>query len=360
MDKFQKGIAGSCAMDIYFNLLNRTTTFRGKAAFSIAETFSESFCRYIDGALSGTCQYNEIPHIKYLLFHSYLKGLSIDDFLLNVHFWRQTLTRDNVSSILVEPWKSSDVFFNQTRTHMSLPFLGKNIELFLKQKVSNHKALIRRLKDRVSLREALKEEKPTIILTNHSGWQNVPWLAVFLHDYASLPYNKMTSIIGPAVVNLRAAKEVANITKLIVTIPDTDNARLPSHLSTLRRQISRRALDSIYSLTSSKDEIILMCPSGTTDLRKDGKLILRYSEKILKLLKFLNKEFQFLPISIYEKGIFSGASVSGAGHVNMSVGELVRVGQIREGVHSSKGILEGLAKGITDYNNTVVGEAVFL
>ena len=305
-----------------------------------------------------------LPTLKDSKYERLIYGMAIMskldpiDTAINAHYWMQTLGRENVQSKLLLPWRRRDIFIASQGARMSQRFLFMDKIGFIKRKVLNHNENLQKIGDWFKRRESLASfaNKPLMIVSNHSGWQNLPYILALVQESLGCSLSRITTVIGPAVANLQAAREVAGMGNLINVVPSTGHGKLPDALSQIEKEINKQAWDKLKEMAQKPGpagpNIVIMCPFGTTD-KKDGKAQVILDNKkgaITALSMAMFSGFNILPISTYEQGVLSGTSLGRKGRVNIELGEIYThqglKGKVRKEL--AEKILEDIRAGIKD------------
>ncbi len=298
--------------------------------------------------------FKELPQDKkkLILGTCILHNLDLVDAQINAHYWMQTLLRPNVGRQVLRPWRHKETYF--PTNHGTFRFGAIKIDslAYLRSLALDYSSLLERVKEQDGLKAFVRAaifNEPLLLLSNHSGWQNLPFLATVVHDILGCSLNRMTTVIGPAVANLHLANSVANLTNLIVTIPPSNHGALPDFLNVQQRNISARALKAMVGLKKKKvAPILILCPFGTTDKQDKDEILLQNYKSAMNVTSLLAKRgYKVFTVATYdEHASLSGAKLNKGGRVN------VRFAQVTE--LKARKVIEGLAHDLEEISNKKV------
>ena len=246
------------------------------------------------------------------------KKLSKEEAILNAHYWAQTLPRPNVGPQVLCAWRPQTEQFIDSN-HGRFWFAGLPLDAikYYQGKLKDFNEFLSGIRNTRAFERFLKltvRQEPILIVSNHSGWQNLPFLATVLHGLIGCSLNRMTTVIGPAVANLYIARSVANITNLIVTIPPSPHGRLPNELDNIQNQITKNALDRMTSLPekSHLPPILIMCPFGTTDKETCEQITLSNARSAHAIIRALARKggYSIVPVATHDAGALAGTRIS--------------------------------------------------
>ena len=328
-------------------------------AFQVADGYKLSKLREEMDRLLPKLKGSQIERLVYGT--AFLHGLDAIDTAINAHYWLQTLDRDNVQVKLLHPWRREDTFIPTQGIRMSGRFFYANKFKFITGKVSNHDENIRKMKSfwQNGNNLSILSEEPLMIVSNHSGWQNLPYILALIQESLGCSLSRISTIIGPAVANLQVGREVAGMGNLITVIPATEHGRLPETLKDVEKKINQRAWTKLGDLAKNPGpagpNIVIMCPFGTTDKRDEHGRIILNNKKGAKLavLMAMRSGFNVLAVPTYDDGVLDGARLTGGkGRVNIGISKIYRTAGLKrkEQKEMTGQILEDIRAGIKDDN----------
>ncbi len=267
-----------------------------------------------------------------------LWGLAPDELEFNVPFWTQMLFRQyfgDGSSIKTVPTvqraihtKAWDILGRlriddprqieypiDPKGEIPFPWLGRWSKIvsmlpnsvIIRALISNYSEIWRQFREyKIEWDNAMKEWKGMVILSNHSTWANLPFIAHYLREFLGVDPKDIFIVIWPAITtdsfNLTGMSRFANGLK---TVPDTDrwDIAFPS------KRMIRANFSKALRQKLSEWKIILIAPSGTTD-KTDRHWLLsmaRPSKGTMALLQRLVNEWhpQWM-IGSDERRVFGG------------------------------------------------------
>lgn len=224
-----------------------------------------------------------------------------------MHYTQQNLAKSRHTLPRWDDWSQVVYESNGGRSDL-LP--GVDIPKALSSLTTNYeevKALF--LEHKKQILEIL-ETGNLVIISNHCTWLNLPLIAAFLHEILGISLDKINTILGGALTTQHAGFEVANMNRLLKTVPDTPNGRLDDVTPGLQKRIPHEFLKALIKQLRNKGEVFIISPGGTTDrVLKDKIELLEASESTRKLVKKLAKNHHVWPIATHSGALYAGQKI---------------------------------------------------
>lgn len=168
-----------------------------------------------------------------------------------------------------------DDAYNKTEYKYN-PSHTKNTEGTIEWSVKNLDEIV--FKAKIHKKELLDilEMGNLTVVSNHATWANLVILAYVLNKALGVSYENFFIAVGPAItIDLDFLNNAQGVANIIKTLPE----KLAKESPGLSEHMSRLFINSLKKDVLSKvGKIVLIAPSGTTDIQENEKILMKNPE----------------------------------------------------------------------------------